>query len=293
MLGLYIANFIMKSPKMSKEDVYKADVGNGFLQAFKDYEEKWEHHSFELKSDDAIIRGEYVVNPSDAGLKKHVAIISHGITARREADYKYGKIYYDLGYNLVIFDHRYFGESEAPYCTLGDKETGDLKQIIAYARSVFGKDCFLGLHGESMGAATCLMTLDTEKPDFVVADCPFCDLALQIHELASAQVGFLAKGAEKRARKIGLKRYNYDFTKVRPIDVIDDCKVPVCFMHGAEDKVIKCEHSKRLFEKCVNPLSRLFLYENTDHAYSIVTHPKLYAERVKEFVEAVENAGFR
>ncbi len=288
MIGHYIANTIMLSRRMTFEESKTGDMGAGFVQCFEDYKRLWERHDFEIESDDAVIRGEYIVNNASSGPRKKVCIICHGLTAVRAADIKYGKLFYDKGYNLVIFDERYFGESTGPYCTLGLKESNDIKKIIEFTKSLFGEDIFLGLHGESMGASTALFLLDSETPDFVVADCPFSDAGLLIDDLALSRAGILGPLASKNARRIGIKRYDYDFRSVRPIDSVKNSNVPICFMHGDSDTLIDCKHSEEMFKLCKNPLSELHLFEHSNHARSIYDHPDDYKRIMLEFVEKIE-----
>lgn len=288
MIGHYIANTIMLSWRMTREICEKQEVENGFKQAFNDYDNLWERHPFELESDDAVIKGEYIVNPDNLGERKKVAIICHGLSAIRYADLKYGKMFYDKGYNLVIFDERYFGESSGQYCTLGWKESEDVKRIIEYTRLVFGDDAFIGLHGESMGGATVCNVLDTEKVDFVVADCPFSDAGLLMKDLAFKKAFILGGPARMVAKRVGMKRYGYDYSKVVPINSVAVSDVPICFMHGKKDLLIDCKHSEAMIKVCRNPLSEIHLFEGADHAQSVVVAPNRYEQIMMDFVKKVE-----
>lgn len=291
MIGHYIANTIMLSYKMTREDCEKNDMGN-FSQAFHDYDNLWERQPFEIENDDAVIRGEIIRNPADTGERKKVVIICHGLSAIRFADLKYAGMFFKLGYNVVIFDERYFGESTGPYCTLGLKETEDVKKIIAYTRSVFGENCFWGLHGESMGGAIVCNLLDTEKPDFVVADCPFSDAGLLIKELSWHRAFILGPMAQKVAQSIGMKRYGYDYRKVVPVNSVKASEVPICFMHGKQDTLIGHSHSEALYAASENPLSELHLYEGANHAQSVMVSPNGYEEAMADFVKKIEAKNF-
>ena len=290
MIGLYIANFIMLSPKVPVEELLKVDRERGFGDAIDDYLNNWERTHFSINSDDAVIRGECILNPNGSDSPNKVAVIAHGITAAKEADIKYAKLFYDLGYNIIIFDERYFGTSKAKYCTLGMKEAEDIKVICDYAKEVFGEDCILGLHGESMGGASVLRMLDTYKPDFVVADCPFSDLEQLIKEVAWKRAKVAGTAASYTARLIGYLRYKYDYFKVKPIDSVRTTDVPICFMHGAKDQLIDPAHSKKMYELCKNPLSELHLFSGAEHAMSFASDRGRYKRIVTEFVKKAEDA---
>ena len=290
MIAEMIINMIMLPERIPFEKTEALDTADGFGEAFKDYHEKWERHSFKVPSDDITVSGEYIINPDAKELngRKKVAVVCHGQTVTRAGAIKYAKMFYDFGFNVVIFDERYFGETTGDYCTLGWKEPEDIKAVIRYAREVFGENCFLGVHGESMGAGSSLKALDTEKPDFVIADCPFSDVGLLIHDLSWQKAWILAPLAMKRARKIGIKRNGLDYTLVKPIESVSKADVPVCFFHGKTDNLINCKHSVMMYEALKNPLKEIHLMENTDHARSVFNYPKEYVEIMKSFIEKIE-----
>lgn len=288
MLGLYIANTIMKAKRMTYKICEDWDRKCGLNECFDEYYNVWKRTEFELPVKDAVIHGEYIINPADSGPRKKVALICHGLTSTLMADCKYGTIFYKLGYSLVFFDERYYGKSTGKYCTLGYREKDDAKALLKFVRSIFGEDAFIGLHGESMGAAVSLLVLDTEKPDFVVADCPFSDSQMLLKELVGSKVGFLAPPGIRSALRICKRRDGYDFTKVNPIDSVEVSDVPICFMHGDADQIIGCHHSRRMFEKCKNPLSEIHIWEGAAHAFSIVTHKDEYTETMSAFIKKTE-----
>ncbi len=291
MLAEYLIDLVMK-PKNTPFDITEdMDRKEGFVGAFHDYHQVWERTPFEVPSDDIVIKGEYIVNPMDEGTRKKVCILCHGQTVSRAGAVKYAKLFYDLGYNIVLFDQRYFGLTGGEYCTLGYKEAEDVKRVIAFTKTIFGEDCFFGLHGESEGAACSIKVLDTEKPDFVVADCPFADLGRLINEQAFKRALWIGKKAALKAVEIGVERCGFDYREVRPIDSLNDCNVPILFMHGKRDRLINWKHSKDMYLMCKNELSRIYIFPSTDHARSIFNYAISYKELLTEFVNTVEKAG--
>lgn len=290
MIAHYIINMLMQAPKFTKEEVRKWDEDFHIGDCFSDYDTLWDRHPFSLQSMDAEIKGEYIINPKDTNDIKHVAIISHGLSAMRDACIKYAKIFYDLGYNVVIYDQRYFGASTGPYCTMSQREATDLRKVISFSKEIFGQDMIYALHGESMGAATVLNVLDKETPEYVVADCPFSDLGRLIDELSFKKAWILGKPAAKKARKIGIKRYDFDFRAVRPIDSIKVTNVPILFMHGKKDSLINCKHSEDMLSVCKNPLSRIKIFDNAEHARSYASDREAYKEEMISFIKDVENS---
>lgn len=266
-------------------DYVKAlETTNGFSDCIEAFETKWQRTPFVLHCAGADISGEYMMNPADSGTPRKVAIICHGHTVNRYSDLKYADIFYRAGFSTVIFDERYFGESTGDFCTLGQNEARDVAAIIAYVRQIFGQDCVIGLHGESMGAATALLTLKYETPDFVIADCPFADSKLLFAQWLKCNlhipIGLIWPILRRRAKR----KYDYDVESVCPIAAVQGKNVPICLMHGKSDNLIPYTHSEMLHKACVNPNSELHLFENADHARSIVMARTEYERLVLAFL---------
>ena len=274
---------IVKPVRHSYETMRRQDIDNGFSEAIDAYENKWNRKDFELNCDDAVIRGELIINPH--AKENKAAIICHGHTANRYSAIKYAKLFYDRGYNIVIYDERFFGRSGGDFSTLGEKESKDLAKIIDFTRETF-KDCFLALHGESMGAATALLVLQYEKADLVIADCPFSDSTRLFNEYIVRNMHIPPVFVVPFMKILARMQYRYHITSTSPIKAVSQSDVPICFMHGTDDTLIVCDHSKVMYDVCRNPLSELNLFDGADHAMSIVSNPKRYEEILDSFLRS-------
>ena len=197
--------------------------------------------------------------PSD----KYV-IISHGFKSNRYGAVKYVDSYIDLGFNCIIYDMRDHGENAKATVSLGQFESEDLYKLIEDAYNRYG-NIKLGLHGESMGAATSLTVLAKKpKVDFVVADCGFSnlyDLIYKAYDLAKTP--FVLPSVN-----IAMKlRYGYDMKKTSPKDAIVGNEAPICFIHGEADTFILPENSQ-VNKAATAGYSELHLVPNAAHAQS-------------------------
>ncbi len=77
---------------------------------FTDYDSVWKKESFAVDGVLGKICGEIVYNSAKTDVPK-VAVICHGHTWNRINSIKYANIFYNKGYNIVLYDHAYFGES--------------------------------------------------------------------------------------------------------------------------------------------------------------------------------------
>ena len=109
-------------------------------------------------------------------------IICHGVTENKINSMKYARLFERLGFNSVIYDHRRHGDSGGKTTSFGYYEKIDLKAIVHTVREELESEALLGIHGESMGAATTILYAGTfeDEADFHIVDCPFSDFTEQI-----------------------------------------------------------------------------------------------------------------
>ena len=257
---------------------------------FDTYDNKWNKEDFQVDGVRGKICGEVIFNEKKSTPQK-VAVICHGHTWNRINSLKYAEIFYAKGYNLVIYDHAYFGLSDGEFTTLGDGERHDLSRVLDFVRQKFGNDAIVGLHGESMGAATVLLELGLRNDvDFVVADCPFSDTMSYYRQLCVKVTHLPSFPIVDFANAMSKKKLGYDFRNVSPIAAVKESKTPICFIHGKADSFILPMHSERMYEVSQSPLSELHLVDDAEHACSHVTDKDAYWEIVGAFVDKVEKA---
>ena len=257
-------------------------------QDFTDYDVNWKKQDFEIEGLHGKLRGEVVFNPC-ASKRSKVAVICHGHTWNRINSLKYATIFYNKGYNLVLYDHSYFGSSEGKFCTLGYYERVDLSRVIDFTRQTFGQNAFLALHGESMGAVTVLCELGVRGDiDLVVADCPFSATTEYYREVYEHTFHLPSFPVIEFCSHMAKRKYGYEFDKCRPIDDVKNSGVPICFIHGAADKFIFPHHSERMFAACKNNLSELHLVPDAGHARSYLADNDGYRKIVSDFLDKIE-----
>ena len=244
-----------------------------------------------LEKTDYIVKGyedydlhvELLKNPSPTD--KYI-IVSHGYTDNRMGALKYVEMYMDLGFNCIIYDLRGHGENATDFTTYGVREAQDLKCIVDDTRKRYDDISVLGLHGESLGAATTITSLKYKPEiDFAVADCGFSDIDNVLREgyrNAHAPV-FLVDLADFT----GKIRYKYSIQEMRPIDSLNDNKVPILFIHGADDTFILPKNSEDMAARTAG-YSEIHIIPKAGHAESILTAPNDYKDYVERFLEKIE-----
>ena len=293
--SLVVANALLKAatrPVAHTFDEAREWQGKYEHWDFTDYDKVWRKEPFELDGTRGKLRGDVIYNDAakNDGRPK-VAVICHGHTWNRLNSLKYANIFYSKGYNLVIYDHAYFGKSDGTHTTVGDKERYDLSTVLDYTRKVFGEQAIVALHGESMGAATVLLELGVRTDiDFVVADCPFSNTMSYYRELCTHLTHLPSFPIVDFANVLAKRKYGYDFTKVNPIDAVKQSATPICFIHGDADSFIAAHHSEDMCKVSANPLSEIHLFSGAEHACSHCTDKDKYITVVSAFIDKVESS---
>ena len=230
--------------------------------------------------DGYVLHAEFLKNPEPS--TKYV-IISHGYTDNRYGALKYAPVYLELGYNIVVYDLRGHGENEPTFTTYGIREGQDLDYLIKDTRERYTDITELGIHGESLGAATTVTCLKY-KPDidFAVADCGFSDIE---NVLKGLYKSFHVPTVIVDLADVGARlRYQYAIKDMRPIDSLDDNEIPVLFIHGANDDFIVPKNSEDM-SKRTKGRTEFHTIPGATHANSVLTEPDMYKDIVKEFLE--------
>lgn len=212
-------------------------------------------------------------------------IICHGVSENKTNSVKYMNMFLERGFNAVIYDHRRHGQSGGKTTSFGHYEKLDLKAVIDWLKNEKGSDLLLGIHGESMGAATMLLYAGMleDGAEFYIADCPYSDF----QELLIEQIKDDMKLPPRIVLSIGnlfLRiRDKYTVSEVSPISVIENIKSPVLFIHSQKDDYILPSMTEALYERKKGP-KKLFLAVNGGHAQSFNENREEYEKTVDEFL---------
>jgi uncharacterized protein len=280
-LGVYFSNRLMYIKKKDHDLIYEREKLAGRFQPM----------DFEVLPKREV----FVTSPYGYPLKVVLAephptsqyvIICHGVTENKTNSIKYMNLFLNRGFNVLIYDHRRHGESGGNTTSYGHYEKFDLKAIVDWLRQEVGPTLLLGIHGESMGAATLLLYagMIEDGADFYIADCPFSNFKEQLAYRLKAEMKlpprvFLPLG------DLFLKlRDRYSIDEVSPISVIHNIKNPVLFIHSKKDDYILPSMTVDLYEKKIGP-KKLYLAENGVHAQSLNENKAEYEQVIGEFLE--------
>ncbi len=188
-------------------------------------------------------------------------------------------------FNLLLFDFRYFGESEGTYTTAGILETRDARAAVDYLLrrgDVDGER--IGAIGFSMSAAAFLMAR-SPKIKAIVAESPYATLS----DLIEGQFGFLPALIRPPLANL-TALYARLLLGVRvsegaPVEAVRDLKTPLLIIHGETDSQIPVRHAHRIAASADPATTEIWIVPNADHGMPHALQPKEYEERVLNFFE--------
>ncbi|MEK6922649.1 MAG: alpha/beta fold hydrolase [Nanoarchaeota archaeon] len=236
-----------------------------------DYEE------ITLKTTDGLkLKGWFIPKKTDKAI-----IITHGYPFDKN-NILGGTHFLAKKYNLLLFDFRYFGESEGKYTTVGYHETKDFLAAVQYLKDKnFTR---IGAIGFSLGAATSLMA---NSPDVkaIVADSSYATIDKMIERSY-----FIFPGILKLPFVWLTKLYSYillgiSTNEISPLKQVPNIKSPILFIHGEKDTQIPVENTKLLYEASNKNKTILWLIPNVDHGAAHFYNPEEYEKKVIDFFE--------
>ncbi|MGL4335689.1 MAG: alpha/beta hydrolase [Turicibacter sp.] len=218
-----------------------------------------------------------------------VVIINHGYTANHFVTYQYTDVFFEEGYNVLLVDMRSHGESEGDFASYSYYEEKDMGQWVDFVKDRVGEDAYIGLHGQSMGAATVLAYGGHHEDEvkFVIEDCGYTTAREAIKfQFGQANIPFWPLYDLVQA-KVN-RTYEFDLNEISPSDVIVNSDVPTLFIHGTADSIVPSYMAEEMYRLKNDPKDRLYLVEGADHMESSVKNKELYKEAIREFLSQVD-----
>lgn len=240
-----------------------------------------------VKSDYAKLKLHALYIKSPVATDK-TAVLIHGYTDNAVRMLMIAQLYNrELGYNVIIPDLSGHGQSEGEWIQMGWKYRYEVMMWIDVARSLFGDDTKMVIHGISMGAATTMMVSGEKLPDNVkcfVEDCGYTDVWSQFkYELWSSF--YLPAFPLMYTTNLYCKyRLGWGFKEASAIKQIEKCTKPMFFIHGGSDTYVPTYMVKQLYEAKKTGEKELWIPNGVKHANAYWDHPQEYTKRVSDFV---------
>lgn len=259
-----------------------------FMQAIDQAAEKLrsrENQTIEITARD----GEKLVGHwIPCGNVKRIVVAMHGWRSGWAKDFgMISGFLYDDGCSVLYAEQRGQGNSGGEYMGLGALERFDCLDWINWVNDRENNGLPVYLAGISMGATTVLMATGLELPSNVhgiIADCGFTspyEISKHIVEnnlhLSFGLRGEVADALCRKKIQVGTKECS-------AVDALRENRIPVLFIHGADDRFVPVDMTFENFKACAGP-KELLVIPGADHAMSYYADRQRYEAAVRTFWE--------
>ena len=277
-------NQCINSHKKNKEESMNLLTKRGIYD-IREYD-FLEFENLEIESDDGCkLKGYYLDFFPES---KKFIIISHGYTGNHYMSLQFLNIFKSEGFNVLLIDVRAHGDSGGSYPTYGILEQKDLDKWVDLMKVKVGDDITIGLHGQSMGAATVLMYggKHHDKINFIIADCGYSNgKELLKYKFKMSKVPFAPfYPILNLVFKIKCK---FSMNDVSPIDDIKNSEIPTLFIHGTKDITVPVWMSKEMYKAKKGNKNEIYIVEGANHVCSYDVNEEEYKKTVKNFIKNV------
>lgn len=247
------------------------------------------------------LNGYYVKNSQS----NKTIIFAHGYRMNALQVGGWVKMYYDMGYNILVPDARAHGQSDGIDISFGWKEKSDYKNWVNKLVEM-NNDVQIIISGVSMGGATTMMSSGEKMSNNVkgyIEDCGYDSTYNQFNylkpiakdiinkQLSSTNPGIQADDAEvddimKRVDTKLLKEQGFSLEEASSTHQLQKNKKPILFIHGGEDKFVPTSMVYKNYE-ATQGKKELWVVPKAAHGMSIVQDRLGYQKHVEEFLNNI------
>ncbi len=239
--------------------------------------------TYMISDDGLCLHGIIIDNNSD-----NWAVLVHGYDSEATGMLGFAQNYFEKGFSVFLPDCRGFGSSGGNETSMGHFEKRDLvKWIETLSKKTGAKNIIL--HGISMGAATVMLTAAEDLPDNVraaVEDCGYTSVKEE-YEYQMPHIAHLPPYPLLWAVDI-ITRIKCGWSILKDADCISAVKhtgIPICFIHGEEDKFVPYRMHKSLYDACTSKDKEMLTVKGADHTEVCGKDPEKYWKTVFGFIE--------
>src|SRR4030095_5831986 len=198
---------------------------------------------------------------------KGTVLLVHGFLMNKSHMLSRAKIYYDLGYNVIIMDLRARGQSGGDSTTSGPEIRSDVMAVMDYYSNNLREYGPLILVGYSHGARAIVFAAE-KKPENVKA-------------IILESIPYSLTESFKRT-------YKMTPPPIPEGDILHAfgaiSKIPILLMIGDNDTAIIPGKAKKIKDENKNPLSQVVVMEGAGHNLTIEKYRSLYTDSIKAFL---------
>lgn len=194
------------------------------------------------------------------------------------------------GCGVLLPEQRGQGESGGEYMGFGLLERHDCLEWVQWVNAHGCAELPIYLCGVSMGASTVLMAAGLELPDNVhgiIADCGYTSPEEIWRHVAKDNLGLSYGTRCAAARDLCKKKIQVGIDDYSCVDAMQECEVPVLFVHGTDDRFVPIEMTYENYKACAAP-KQLFVVPGAGHGMSYLIDREGYENALEQFWQNYE-----
>lgn len=238
-----------------------------------------EYENVRFTTDDGVTLSGWLI---PAARETSTAVVMlHGFSGHRLPELAALVPWLQERHNVLQFDFRGHGESDASAVTMGTLERRD---VAAAVRFLEGRGLGpIALFGVSMGGSTAIVSAPDLPVAAVVADAPYAEIHHPVaNRMRSVGYPLAAIGARIIVAAAALRTRSRLSDPIRAVSRV--APRPLLVISPREDRLISWRQSARLYEAAGQP-KELFVVEGAGHAEAYAMAPEAYRSRVLDFLE--------
>jgi fermentation-respiration switch protein FrsA (DUF1100 family) len=297
-LGIYFYNisvarnnkdFLAKDTALKKSAAVSADVVFSSEAADLSNDMDWFGRQVleevNLISFDGLKLTGYFLKASSPSTK--TAILAHGYSSQGMYMGLYAKLYYDLGYNVLMPDDRGHGKSEGNYIGFGWVDRKDYLDWIDFIIDKVGPESQIVLHGVSMGGATVLMTSGENLPvnvKAIVSDCAYTSVKEELKYQLKRMYNLPSFPLLDTVSLLSGIKAGYYLNEASALKQVKKSNTPTLFIHGDSDEFVPSYMVNDLYNACSSEKD-IFIVQGANHGTAYNTDPEGYRKKVIDFIK--------
>jgi alpha-beta hydrolase superfamily lysophospholipase len=229
--------------------------------------------------DGAVVEG-WLVTPLHP---RGTVLLFHGYAAARSSLLEEGRVFYELGFAVLLIDFCGSGGSDGNVTTLGYQEAKDVSAAVRYVQAR-GLPRPLVLYGQSMGGAAILRSIAAlgVKPDGVILESVFGRMLGAVRNRFDAIGVPSFPGAELLvfwgSVQLGFSGFDHN-----PEEYAPACDCPALALHGAEDRHARPEGAEAIY-KNLKGTKELVIFAEAGHTSLHKVAPQRWRDCVGQFL---------
>ena len=240
-------------------------------------------HVYERKTQEKMV-ATYIPNRWPV---HQTVIIAHGFGGNRETMANYAKLFYRLGFNVLMPDDRGHGQSAGKYISFGWLDQIDYLHWIKSVIHHNGPQVKILLFGVSMGGAIVSMLSGDKLPrqvKAIISDCGYSSVKEELNYLLKNHYHLPIYPFEPMISTINRHRLGYYINDASTTSQLAKNVRPIFFIHGGIDTFVPTHMVYENYRATHAP-KELWIVPNAAHAESFWINPNQYRDHIKAFLE--------